>query len=90
MTPQQVARVALRHQPSNAWIDRMTALPDDGWVSTVEPNAASPAGAAYRDRPVWVVRMHGAFSTRVGNGTFPTGYVVIRDRGGDVIELGIP
>ena len=90
MTPQEVAQVALHQQPSNAWIDRITAVPDEGWVTTVEPGAGSPGAGVHASGPVWIVRMHGAFSTRAGDGTFPTGYVVIRDRERDVVAMGVP
>jgi hypothetical protein len=78
----------------DAAIERMDVLADDTHVRDVEPAAAKPVEAAPIG-PVWVVRARGHF---VGGRTPPgvkpvvakSGYFVIDDNSGEILEMGMP
>jgi hypothetical protein len=89
----RAAQIVIDHVPDAA-IQRMDVLVDDTHVRDIEPNAARPVEAAPIG-PVWVVRARGRF---VGRHTPPgvpavvgkSGYFVIDDNSGDVLEMGMP
>jgi hypothetical protein len=93
--PQQVARTVLDQLGAEARIEKMTAIPSDAAIRSEEPNGSRLVPGAQPSGPVWVVRARGSF---VGRRTPPgvpdvkssTGYFVIDDATGEVIEMGTP
>jgi hypothetical protein len=89
----RVAQIVIERVPDAA-IERMDVLADDTHVQNLEPNAARPVEAAPIG-PVWVVRARGHFvGRRTPPGTPPvvakSGYFVIDDNSGDILEMGMP
>ena len=89
-----VALIVISRIGPDAAIERMDLLTDDSGVRDIEPNAARPVDAPPVG-PVWVVRARGHF---VGRRTPPgapaatakSGYFVIDDNTGEVLEMGMP
>lgn len=86
---------AMGTPPGSARILSMTLLPLAD-LASVEKNAGGPApGSQEAAMPVWVVRAEGTFvGTRVPAGAKPavgtSGYFVIDDASGDIVEMGMP
>jgi len=95
LDPEDVATIVLQRLGDGATIDRVIAVATDADVSRIEPHASSPTPEVEPIGPVWVVRAHGKFvgmrgAPGVTQTVSNTGFFVILDSDGIIIEMGMP
>jgi hypothetical protein len=93
--PEAVAKTVLKQLGPSAAIERITVVASAAEIRSVERNGSAHVGGVDLGGPVWVVRARGSFVGRRGPpGTSDikssSGYYVIDDASGEIIEMGLP